>query len=84
MPNQDGVNWIKGLLQEIDKTFPPKKNARANITVGSAGDLEGLLVFSFLTDKGWISFGLVDDDLTKTPQKLIEEVKKDLDLEQSK
>jgi len=73
-----GLDWTRSILQEIDKNFPNKRNAKANITYGVYGDLKDKLVFSFLLNNEWISFGLTEEDLKKTPEELVKEVVDDV------
>jgi len=77
---KDTMIWLVDVLKEINKQFP-QANAKPNITLPNDETAKDcFLIVSFMISGAWYAFGIVEDDRLLTPEELISQVKKDLEI----
>jgi hypothetical protein len=72
---KDGLDFAKAILKELSSTFPSKDSIPFIMISPSGG-----LMFNFEAKEARHAFELSEDDLSKSPELIVSEVKSDLSL----
>jgi hypothetical protein len=72
---KEGLDFAKEVLKELSSAFP-SEDSFPFIMVSNSGNL----MFNFVAQEGRHAFELSEEDLSKSPELIVSEVKKDLNL----